>query len=206
VKVFRAPDHSSVGTTPSAPMHAHQAEFLHDPDLLARCRAGEAGAWRQLYDAHFAFIYGVVRRLGTPAEECEDVCQEAFVVAFRRLGSFREGEVRNWLYRIAANVASERHRKRRVRRTFQELWGKRDEPEPSRTPEHDVEAREAERTVGRALEGMAAKKREVFVLFELEGLSGDEIAARLGCKVETVWSRLHYARKEFERAVKRQGA
>ena len=99
-------------------------------------------------------------------------------------------------------MVSDRHRRRRVRRAFLELVGKQEEPDSGRTPEHDVEAREAERTVSRALEKMAPKKREVFVLFELEGMSGEEIAQLVSCKVETVWTRLHYARKEFEVAVK----
>jgi len=52
---------------------------------------------------------------------------------------------------------------------------------------------------------MAPKKREVFALFELEGLSGDEIAERLGCPVNTVWTRLHHARAEFVKVARRLG-
>jgi RNA polymerase sigma-70 factor (ECF subfamily) len=50
---------------------------------------------------------------------------------------------------------------------------------------------------------MGRKKREVFALYELEGCSGEEIAERVGCKLETVWTRLHYARKDFARLVKK---
>lgn len=203
MKVQATSDHSGeMGTSPAVlPARAGDkaAEMTGESALLDRCRAGDVAAWRQLYDAHFDFVYRVARRLGTPMEELEDVCQEAFLVAFRKLGSFREGRFSTWIYRIAANVASDRHRRRRVRRTFAALWGQPRDPEPSaRTPEREYESAEAEALVSRILERMAPKKREVFALFELEGLSGDEVAERVGCKVATVWTRLFHARKEFE--------
>lgn len=52
---------------------------------------------------------------------------------------------------------------------------------------------------------MAPKKREVFALFELEGLSGEEIAERVGCPIDTVWTRLFHARKEFEKIARQRG-
>jgi DNA-directed RNA polymerase specialized sigma24 family protein len=61
------------------------------------------------------------------------------------------------------------------------------------------------RQVREVLARMAAKKREVFVLYELEGLSGEEIAERIGCGTATVWTRLHYARQEFRRIASARG-
>jgi len=197
MKVQGAKDHS----TPF-PLRSVDAQTLDMPGSLAlveRCRAGDSPAWRELYEAHFDFVYRVARRLGTPAEELEDVCQEVFVVAFRKLEAFQTGQLTTWLYRICANVVSDRHRRRRVRRAFQALFhGRPDEVALAPAPDRDYEAREAENLVSRVLEKMAPKKREVFVLYELEGLSGEAIAAAVGCKVETVWTRLHYARREFE--------
>jgi RNA polymerase sigma-70 factor, ECF subfamily len=173
---------------------------------LARCRAGDGSAWKALHDAHFAFVWKIARRLGTPPEELEDVCQEAFLVAFRKLPDFHAGQLTTWLYRITANIVSVRHRRRKVRRAFRALFGPTEQdPATFRTPLQDAEAREAEAQVARVLEQMAPKKREVFALFELEGLRGEEIADRLGCKVATVWTRLHHARKDFERLARKQG-
>ena len=172
---------------------------------MERCRAGETPAWRELYDAHFDFVSRVARRLGTPASELDDVCQEVFLVAFRKLSDFRDGRLTTWLYRICANVVSDRHRRRRLRRTLLEFWRKPEEPTVDWTPDREYESREVEAAVSRVLERMAPKKREVFVLYEMEGLSGEAVAELVGCKLDTVWTRLHYARKEFEQIARKRG-
>lgn len=173
-------------------------------ELLARCRAGDAAAWREIYDANFEFLERICRRLGTPEAELDDVVQETFLVAFRKLRSFEGGKLSTWLYRIAANLVSGRHRRRRIRSAFQSLFGEGDE-QLARAPDREYEAAEAQACVAQVLERMAFKKREVFALYELEGLSGEEIAERLDCKVDTVWTRLHYARKDFERIARKRG-
>jgi RNA polymerase sigma-70 factor, ECF subfamily len=166
--------------------------------------AGDAPAWRQLYDSQFEFVERICRRLGTPDGELDDVVQETFLVDFKKLGAFSEGRVSTWLYRIAANVVSSRHRRRRVRSALYALFG-RSEPPPQRAADAEYDAREAQAAVASVLERMAPKKREVFALYELEGLSGEQIAERVGCKVDTVWTRLHYARADFERIAKKRG-
>jgi RNA polymerase sigma-70 factor (ECF subfamily) len=170
--------------------------------VVERCRARDESAWKELYDAHFDFVLRVARRLGTPESEAEDVVHDVFVIVHRKLDRFEGGRLTTWLYRITANVVSERHRKRRVRHAFESLkvWigG-----EPGESPERTAERSSATRAVERVLERMNPKKREVFALFELEGLSGDEIAERIGCPVNTVWTRLYHARKQFLEIAKR---
>jgi RNA polymerase sigma-70 factor (ECF subfamily) len=159
--------------------------------------------------------------LGTPEGEVEDVCQEVFLVTFRRLSSFADGCFTTWLYRIIANIVSSRHRKRRVRQMFQlalrPLMGRNGDPggqemhpfglaiASTRSPESEASARETKEGVRQILERMPPKKREVFVLHEIEGLSGEQVAERVGCKIETVWTRLHYARRDFERMARKRG-
>lgn len=196
MKVLPAPGHS--------PLIAQPEDIAGDCALVGRCRGGDASAWRALYEAHFEFVYRISRRLGAPDSELDDVVQETFLVAFRRLDQFQTGRLSTWLFRIASNVASARHRRRRVRDAFAALFGPREEP-TVRGPDQDYEAREAREQVSRVLSRMAPKKREVFALFELEGLSGEEVAERVGCKVDTVWTRLHYARRDFERIARKQG-
>jgi RNA polymerase sigma-70 factor (ECF subfamily) len=175
-----------------------------DVVLLARCRDGESAAWRELYDQHFDFVERICRRLGTPESELDDVVQETFLIAFRKLDSFSDGRVSTWLYRIAANLVSGRHRRRRIRAALLGIFSSV-EPPPRPAADRDYDAREAQAQVAAVLESMAPKKREVFALHELEGLSGEEIAERVGCKLDTVWTRLHYARKDFERIARKRG-
>lgn len=177
-------------------------EIDNDVELLARCRAGDSPAWKQLYDANFTFVERICRRLGTPDGELDDVIQETFLVAFKKLGSFREGRLTTWLYRIAANVVSSRHRRRRIRSALLGLFG---EPPPAPAADAAYDAREAQAQVAAVLERMAPKKREVFALYELDGMSGEQIAEAVGCKIDTVWTRLHYARQDFERIARKRG-
>jgi RNA polymerase sigma-70 factor (ECF subfamily) len=189
------------------PAREQALEIAQPAPLLARCRQGDQRAWRQLFDAHFDFVRRVTRHLGTPEGELDDVCQECFLVVFRRLESFSEGRFTTWLYRIVANVVSHRHRRRRLRRALLDLVG-REMPDQARSTapqERALERHEAEVATSRILECMSPKKREVFALYEIEGLSGHEIAERLGCPRETVRTRLHYARKEFFRVARKLG-
>jgi RNA polymerase sigma-70 factor, ECF subfamily len=149
--------------------------------LISRCRAGDRFAFRELYDRHFDMIHGLARRLGTPSAELDDVTQEVFSNAFNKLARFGEGNFTHWIHSICANVVTDHHRKRRVRDA------------------------QAEHQVAQILERMRPKHREVFALFELEGLSGEEIAARVSCPVNTVWTRLYHARRAFVSIGARRG-
>ena len=182
----------------------HEAvQPVSDDEVVERCRRGDAQAWRVLHRAQYAFVHRIARKLGAREDEVDDVVQEVFIVAYRRLGTFTHGKLSTWLYRITANLVFSRNRGRRIREALFSWFA------PAggvvRGPDRDVEAREAERDVAKVLARMADKKREVFVLFELEGLSGDAIAELVGCPVETVWTRLHYARKDFERIARELG-
>jgi RNA polymerase sigma-70 factor (ECF subfamily) len=175
-----------------------------DPQTVALCREGDTTAWKKLYEANFDFAYRTAHRLGAPTSEVEDVVHEAFEVAFRKLDNFHHGLFSTWLYRIVANVVSSRLRKRRVRDFFHRLWASGPE-ETSESPEASVGARQTLERLSEVLRQLSAEKREVFALHELEGLTHEEISTRVGCKVETVRTRLHYARKDFEKLARLKG-
>jgi RNA polymerase sigma-70 factor (ECF subfamily) len=166
-------------------------------DLIVRCRLGEPAAQRELYDRYAVFVARAARRLGTPPEELEDVAQEVFWVVFRKLGQFRRGDAASWIYRICQREVQHRHRSRRIRRALARIFGAGTAPAEIEGQERVALRHEAERRVGEILAAMSAKKREVFVLFEIEGLSGEAIAERIGCPLDTVWTRLFHARREF---------
>ncbi len=205
MKVFRSSDIQPSGLD-EKPLDAAIAQSTPDFSLLERCRAGDEPAWKVLYEANFDFVYRVAKRLGASGAEVEDVCQDVFIVAFRKLGDFKEGQIRTWLYRITARAVSDRHRRVRVRGALQTLFGKRsDEMVVTATPERQVSSAQTSLAVGDILADMAPKKREVFALFELEGWTGEEIAEKVGCKLETVWTRLFHARREFRRVAEKRG-
>ena len=172
-------------------------------ELVDRCRSGDRAAWYQLYTEHFDFAYRTARRLGCPDADVEDVVQEAFEVAHAKLEQFSTGRFSTWLYRIVANVVSARLRRHRVRGLFLSLWGA-SEPEAS-SLEEQVSARRQLQKLGDVLRALPREKREVFALFELEGLSHERIAELTGVKVETVRTRLHYARRDFEKLARKRG-
>ncbi len=177
-----------------------------EPALVTRCKEGDEASWRALFDSHADFVCGVARRLGIPPGEVDDVCQEVFVVVWRKLDHFHSGKLTTWLYRITANVVSGRHRKRRNRRRLSDMFARLGiQPSAPPSPDVEYERSDARRRVDEVLAAMSAKKREVFSLFELEGLSGPEIAERLGCPPQTVRTRLFHARKEFTRIASRRG-
>lgn len=180
------------------------ANLVEQSSTVALCREGNVSAWKKLYDAHFDFAYRTARRLGAPDGEVEDVVHEAFEIAFRKLDHFHDGLFSTWLFRIVANLVSARLRRRRVRDFFHGVWANEQEPS-SASLEATVAARQALRQVAEVMRKLSAEKREVFALHELEGLSHEQIAGLVGCKVETVRTRLHYARKDFEKLARSRG-
>jgi len=176
-------------------------------EWIARCREGDEAAFRVLHDAHFAQVHRTARALGTPPSELDDVLQEVFASAFSRLAQFHGGDFGHWLHRICANVVTDRHRRRRVRETFRRLFGAslQEEADPAAAPDRSTEQAEARAQVAAILARLRPRQREVFALYELEGLSGEEIAARVGCPVNTVWTRLHHARRAFLKIGRQRG-
>jgi RNA polymerase sigma-70 factor (ECF subfamily) len=160
---------------------------------------------RSLYADHADFVRGAVIRLGGPGADVEDLVHDVFLVALKRQASFEgRSSPRTWLYGIAIKLVAGARRKAGLRR----FLGLERAPAAAdeRTPARLFEDREASATLYRALDAMAEKKRTVFVLYELEGLSGEEIAAVVGCPLKTVWTRLFHARKELSASIARAAA
>jgi RNA polymerase sigma-70 factor (ECF subfamily) len=121
------------------------------------------------------------------------------MVVARKLDTFDSTSlITTWLYGITLNVVRSLRRRSRIRRIFE--LGQREEQGHEEAPVRSVDRAEvldAHRIAYAILDKLAPKKREAFILAEFEGLSCEEIAALSGSKTETIWSRLHYARKEF---------
>jgi RNA polymerase sigma-70 factor (ECF subfamily) len=168
--------------------------------LVARAATGDTPAFRQLYERHRSDVARLVYRMLGPRADLEDVVQEVFFQVYRSLKDFRgEAKLSTWLHRVTVNVVLMHRRAARSRPTFaDEPPGELSLRSPSITPDDDAERRERVRAFSRLLARLADKKRIVFVLHELEGVSPSEIAKIVGAPVLTVRTRLFYARRELE--------
>lgn len=171
-----------------------------------------APSFDALYEQHAPFVWRAVQRLGVPAGAVADVVQEIFLVVHRRLPEFRERRsVRAWLYAIV--VRAVRDHRRSVRRKSPASLHPEGPADPDAQadvgrldPQASAERTQALRLVDELLSSLDQEKREVFVLAELEQLTGPEIAEALGANVNTVSWRLRAARQDFEAALERHRA
>lgn len=171
-----------------------------EQELIARAAQGDRVAFRTLYARHKDVVSRLVFRMLGGQRDLDDVVQEVFFQVHRSLKDFRgQSKFSTWLHRVTVNVVLMHRRAARSRPTYTE------EPHPDTTPDDevvspdvDVDWRERVRAFARLLERLADKKRVVFVLHELEGVSPVEIAEIVGAPVLTVRTRLFYARREIE--------
>jgi RNA polymerase sigma-70 factor (ECF subfamily) len=161
-----------------------------------------------LYREHAARVARWARHLGGPLLDVDDLVQEIFLVAQRRLPEFRgDGQLSTWLYRITERVVFAARRKDRFRRWWSRTRRTEVEQVLGRarlTPVEELERRQASELVYRLLDRIPETYRRIIVLFELEELSGEEIARLTGMNVATVWVRLHRGRARFLRELQRE--
>lgn len=161
-----------------------------------------------MYERYATTVDRWVRRLAGPRADTDDLMHDVFVVALRRREEFRaEASVKTWLFRITENVVASRQRRDRVRRWL--LWRHTQEVSDlqvaSGSPQEEVETRERQVRLYRALDRLPTKYRTALVMYEIEGLPGTEVAELCGVEINALWVRLHRARKKL-RAILDGGA
>jgi RNA polymerase sigma-70 factor (ECF subfamily) len=181
---------------------------LRTDETPAAGGAAEAPSLDGLYRAHAATVARWAAHLGGPRLDLDDAVHEVFLVVGRRLHEFRgDAKITTWLYRITERVVRGGRRRERVRRWL-DLVRRGDVEEslspPRLSPVEELERRQSRETVYRILDRLAEKYRRVLVLFELEELPGEEIAALTGIKLATVWVHLHRGRALFLAEMKRE--
>jgi RNA polymerase sigma-70 factor, ECF subfamily len=171
-----------------------------DDSLVARAAADDRAAFRELYARHRADVARLVYRMLGGRGDLDDVIQEVFVQVHKSLKDFRgQSKFSTWLHRVTVNVVLMHRRAARSRPVFaDEPLGEGLVHGVDVLPDEDAERRERVRAFARLLDRLADKKRIVFVLHELEGISPIEIAKIVGAPVLTVRTRLFYARREIE--------
>jgi RNA polymerase sigma-70 factor (ECF subfamily) len=167
--------------------------LLGSPLLVQPARAVALVSTREIFETHARFVIRIVRRLGVRASDVEDLAQEVFVIVHRRREDLQSGAaVRSWLFGITRRVVSNYHRLARHR--HEEPSDGLDALPAESDPSRDLDGSRERRLLDRALEKLDADKRDVFVLFELEGIDMREVAQMVGCPLNTAYSRLYAAR------------
>lgn len=166
-----------------------------DAALVARCRAGDLAAFEEIYASHAGKLYSLAcRMLGNPAD-AEDLLQEIFLSAHRKLDSFRgESALGTWLYRLATNQCLD-HLRSRAARTSERTDSLDDEAAAYEPGAPGL----ADRTIAKmdlewAVSQLPAGCRAAFVLHDVQGLEHREVAEALGVAEGTSKSQVHKAR------------
>lgn len=177
-------------------------------------RAAMSGSWEhdaaagfveELFAAHHGEIYGYLVRMLRDPELAADLTQDAFIKAFQSINRFQgQSSFFTWLYRIAINSTLTHLRKNRLR-TFFSLEKVDEEDRQSAEiiealtdytgTQRDTFVHELSEKLNEAMQKLSIKHRTVVTLFEIDGLSHQEIAEVMNCSVGTVRSRLHYAKQ-----------
>jgi len=165
-------------------MPRQKAKSIPVTDLaVQRARRGDLQAFREVYTAHVGRIHALSLRMTANPSLAEDLTQDVFVKAWRKLGSFRgDAAFSTWLHRLAVNtILDALKRERRV-----ELPPSSRAWIPATTPAFELE---------RAIAGLPAKARRVFVLHDIEGYTHEEIGKFMGTTAGTARGQLHRARQ-----------
>ena len=168
---------------------------------MTKCRTGEPGAFEALYRAHAAQLYGLARRM-VGCADADDLLQEIFLTAYRKLGLFRgESSLRTWLFRLGTNVCLDHLRSKAGRQAL--LNDALDDDVPADTGAGPLLGVVDRLDIERALAALPPGARAVFVLHDVEGLDHREVGTLLGVSEGTSKSQLHKARLRLRAELQR---
>jgi len=189
-------------------MHVREAGATDISGLVARAKAGDRSAFDSLVEVYAPRVYNIALRITGSRDEAQDCAQDAFVRAFSALKHFRgEAAFSTWLYRVAVNVSNDACRRLKTQPMLaSELAGRdpdgtapdlggvsadRDDTDP---PDEHLARAQRREVVLSAIRSLPEHHRTVIVLYDLQGLSYEEVAQTMGTRVGTVKSRLNRAR------------
>ena len=179
-----------------------------DVEIVRQVQAGDVAAFDRLIGKYRERVYGIVYNMTSNREDAADLTQDAFIKAFQSIHRFGgQSSFFTWLYRIAVNSTLSHLRKSRLRSFFSLETIDSEAPVAKEIiaaltdktgAERDSYVRELQEKLNDAMLKLSTKHRTVVTLFEIEGLSHQEIAEVMECSVGTVRSRLHYAKQVLQ--------
>jgi RNA polymerase sigma factor (sigma-70 family) len=177
---------------------------LVSADLVERCKRGDEAAWSELVRATHREVYSLCLRILRDPDDAAEATQDAYLKAWRGLRGFRgDAQFTTWLYRVAANAAISKHRKRGRTREHEAVSDDEDGLQVASTvsTEQIVDARLELRAVEAAVARLPEHLRAAVVLRDVYGQSIDEIARHLGISATAAKVRVHRGRKRVKREV-----
>lgn len=189
-------------TLVASPERQHEADT--DWRVVQRVQGGDLAGFDQLILKYRERVYGVVYNMTSNREDAADLTQDAFIKAFQSIHRFQgQSSFFTWLYRIAVNSTLTHLRKAKLRTFFSfekitqedktsELIGLLTDKTGG---DRELFVKELQEKLNEAMQKLSIKHRTVVTLFEIDGLSHEEIAEVMNCSVGTVRSRLHYAKQ-----------
>ncbi len=183
-----------------------------DALLVERIQSGEAERFDDLILKYRERIWGVLYHMTSNREDAADLAQDTFLKAFQSINRFQgQSSFFTWIYRIAVNSALNHLQKNKIRRFFS-LEKIRDEDTASELLHQIADngagsdraacLTELQEKLNEAMQKLSIKHRTVITLFEIDGLSHEEIAEITGTSIGTVRSRLHYAKQLLQAELK----
>lgn len=191
--------------------HSDSRERIElDEELVKRVQGGDIAAFDLLVRKYQHRIAALIGRYISDWSEVQDVAQETFIRAYRAMANFRgDAQFYTWLHRIAVNTAKNHlvaHNRRPPTDDIDvedaEHFDSGIRLRDSDTPERELMRQQLEQTVMRAVEALPEELRLAISLREVDGLSYDEIAERMGCPIGTVRSRIFRAREAIDRELR----
>jgi RNA polymerase sigma-70 factor (ECF subfamily) len=200
--------HEPAATERTGQEHAGHEHAGHELDqaLVARVQRGDSVAFDLLVRKYQHRIAALISRYIHDWSEVQDVTQDTFLRAYRAIGNFRgDAQFYTWLHRIAVNTAKNHlvaHNRRPptddIDVSDAEQFDSGIRLRDNDTPERELMRQEIERTVMRVVERLPQELREAITLREVDGLSYEDIAERMGCPIGTVRSRIFRAREAID--------
>ncbi len=176
-----------------------------DIDIVRQVQGGDVAAFDKLILKYRERVFGIVYNLTSNREDAADLTQDAFIKAFQSINRFHGGSsFFTWLYRIAVNATLSHLRKNRMRSFFSLERVSDSEPvskdiinalTDKTGVDRDSFVKELQEKLNDAMQKLSINHRTVVTLFEIDGLSHQDIAEVMNCSVGTVRSRLHYAKQ-----------
>ena len=196
-------------TKAAPPVSPSASHILNEAEAIQRAQAGDPAAYEYLYRLHSRRVYTLCLRMVSDTAEAEDLTQEAFLLLFRKIHTFRcESAFSTWLHRLTVNLVLMRLRKKKLPVvSIEAIPDPHDETAPPRSlelgaPDRILEGAIDRVNLERCIQSLPAGFRKVFVLHDIQGYRHREIANLLGRSVGDSKSQLHKARKRLRESLR----